>query len=80
MTSKSRPPCEVRAPQTFSTATIRGARLVGTPLRACAKAAGVPWDTMIGWLRVGRAYNAAEPAKRNPRHVAQGARARFTPA
>jgi site-specific DNA-cytosine methylase len=24
-------------------ATIRGARLVGTPLRACAKAAGVPW-------------------------------------
>jgi hypothetical protein len=54
-------------------ATIRGARLVGTPLRACAKAAGVPWDTMIGWLRVGRAYNAAEPAKRNPRHVAQAA-------
>lgn len=74
-------------------ATIRGARLVGTPLRACAKAAGVPWDTMIGWLRVGRAYNAAEPAKRNPRHVAQAAfaaeldragaqceSARFTPA
>ena len=54
-------------------ATIRGARLVGTPLRACAKAAGVPWDPMIGWLRVGRAYNAAEPAKRNPRHVAQAA-------
>ena len=54
-------------------ATIRGARLVGTPLRACAKAAGVPWDTMIGWLRVGRAYNAAAPADRNPRHVAQAA-------
>jgi hypothetical protein len=54
-------------------ATIRGARLVGTPLRACAKAAGVPWDTMIGWLRVGRAYNTAAPAERNPRHVAQGA-------
>lgn len=54
-------------------ATIRGARLVGTPLRTCAKAAGVPWDTMVGWLRVGRAYNAAAPEKRNPRHVAQAA-------
>ena len=54
-------------------ATIRGARLVGTPLRACARAAGVPWDTLIGWLRVGRAYNEAAPEKRNPRHAAQAA-------
>jgi len=28
---------------------------------------------MIGWLRVGRAYNAAAPSDRNPRHVAQAA-------
>jgi len=54
-------------------ATIRGARLVGTPLRACARTAGVPWDTLIGWLRVGRAYNEAAPEKRNPRHAAQAA-------
>ena len=54
-------------------AMIRGARLVGTPLRACARAAGVPWDTLIGWLRVGRAYNEAAPEKRNPRHAAQAA-------
>ena len=53
-------------------ATIRGARLVGTPLRACVKAAGVPWQTAMDWLRKGRAYNAAAPADRNPRHAAYG--------
>ena len=53
-------------------ATIRGARLVGTPLRACAKAAGVPWQTAMDWLRKGRAYNAAVPTERNPRHAALG--------
>lgn len=54
-------------------ATIRGARLVGTPLRACAKAAGVPWQTTMDWLRKGRAYNDAAPSERNPRHAALGA-------
>ena len=53
-------------------ATIRGARLVGTPLRACVKAAGVPWQTAMDWLRKGRAYNVAAPADRNPRHAAYG--------
>ena len=53
-------------------ATIRGARLVGTPLRACVKAAGVPWQTAMDWLRKGRAYNAAAPEKRNPAHAAYG--------
>jgi hypothetical protein len=53
-------------------ATIRGARLVGTPLRACVKAAGVPWQTAMDWLRKGRAYNAAVPTERNPRHAALG--------
>ena len=53
-------------------AMIRGARLVGTPLRSCARAAGVPWDTMIGWLRVGRAYNDAAAESRNPRHAIAG--------
>jgi hypothetical protein len=54
-------------------ATIRGARLVGTPLRACAKAAGVPWQTAMDWLRKGRAYNAAAPTERNPKHAGYGA-------
>jgi hypothetical protein len=53
-------------------ATIRGARLVGTPLRACVQAAGVPWQTAMDWLRKGRAYNAAAPADRNPRHAGYG--------
>ena len=53
-------------------ATIRGARLVGTPLRACVKAAGVPWQTAMDWLRKGRAYNAAAPTERNPKHGALG--------
>lgn len=53
-------------------ATIRGARLVGTPLRACVKAAGVPWQTAMDWLRKGRAYNAASPTERNPKHAALG--------
>ena len=53
-------------------ATIRGARLVGTPLRACVKAAGVPWQTAMDWLRKGRAYNAAAPEARNPAHSAYG--------
>ena len=54
-------------------ATIRGARLVGTPLRACVKAAGVPWQTAMDWLRKGRVYNAAAPADRIPRHAICGA-------
>ena len=54
-------------------ATIRGARLVGTPLRACVKAAGVPWQTAMDWLRKGRVYNAAAPADRIPRHAMYGA-------
>ena len=54
-------------------ATIRGARLVGTPLRACVKAAGVPWQTAMDWLRKGRVYNAAAPADRIPRHAIYGA-------
>ena len=53
-------------------ATIRGARLVGTPLRTCAKAAGVPWSTCCDWLAKGRAYNEAAPADRNARHAALG--------
>lgn len=53
-------------------ATIRGARLVGTPLRACVKAAGVPWQTAMDWLRKGRVYNAAAPSDRNPKHAALG--------
>ena len=35
-------------------AAILAARRVGAPLRACAKAAGVPWDTLIAWMRRGR--------------------------
>ena len=53
-------------------ATIRGARLVGTPLRTCAKAAGVPWSTCCDWLAKGRAYNEAAPADRIARHAALG--------
>jgi hypothetical protein len=34
---------------------IVGARRVGSPLRACAAAAGVPWITVAGWLKRGRA-------------------------
>ncbi len=54
-------------------ATIRGARLVGTRLRDSVKAAGVPWRTFCDWLKRGRAYNAAAPAERNPRHADLGA-------
>lgn len=36
-------------------AIITGARRVGAPLRQCAKAAGIPWETFCGWLRKGRA-------------------------
>ena len=53
-------------------ATIRGARLVGTPLRTCARAAGVPWSTCCDWLAKGRAYNEAAPADRIARHAALG--------
>ena len=53
-------------------ATIRGARLVGTPLRACVKAAGVPWQTAMDWLRKGRLYNSAAPSERNAKHAALG--------
>lgn len=53
-------------------ATIRGARLVGTPLRACVKAAGVPWRTVMDWLAKGRAYNNAKPSDRNLKHEALG--------
>jgi len=53
-------------------ATIRGARLVGTPLRACVKAAGVPWQTAMDWLRKGRVYNAAAPSERNAKHAPLG--------
>ena len=49
-------------------ATILGARLVGTPLRVCVKAAGVPWSTFCGWLTTGRAYNNADEAARNAKH------------
>jgi hypothetical protein len=49
-------------------ATILGARLVGTPLRVCVRAAGVPWSTFCGWLTAGRAYNAADEGKRNAKH------------
>ena len=45
-------------------ATILGARLVGTPLRVCVRAAGVPWSTFCGWLTTGRAYNAADEGAR----------------
>ena len=31
-----------------------GARRVGAPLRRCAQAAGVPWTTLMDWLRRGR--------------------------
>lgn len=44
-------------PLTFTpeiAATIIGARRVGAPLRQCAKAAGVKWETFCGWLRRGR--------------------------
>lgn len=54
-------------------ALIRGARLVGTPLRACAKAAGVPYRTLCDWLAAGRAYNDADPADRIKHHAALGA-------
>lgn len=54
-------------------AVIRGARLVGTPLRACAAAAGVPWPTMKDWLSCGRAYNAATDHMRSAKHAALGA-------
>lgn len=63
------------APTTFTpelAATIRGARLVGTRLRDCAKAAGVPWRTFCDWLAKGRAYNEAKPSERNPKHEALG--------
>lgn len=33
---------------------IIGARRVGSPLRSCAAAAGVPWITVAKWLRRGR--------------------------
>lgn len=44
-------------PLTFTpeiAAIIIGARRVGAPLRHCAKAAGVKWETFCGWLRRGR--------------------------
>jgi hypothetical protein len=34
---------------------IIGARRVGSPMRVCAAAAGVPWQTVVRWLRRGRA-------------------------
>ena len=49
-------------------ATILGARLVGTPLRVCVKAAGVPWSTFCGWLTTGRAYNSADESARIGKH------------
>jgi len=49
-------------------ATILGARLVGTPLRVCVRAAGVPWSTFCGWLTAGRAHNAADEGARNAKH------------
>lgn len=42
-------------------AALVAARRVGAPLRACAAAAGVPWPTMCGWLRRGRAEGATGP-------------------
>lgn len=43
-------------PSVIATAgpVIIGARRVGSPLRSCAAAAGVPWITVAKWLRRGR--------------------------
>lgn len=54
-------------------AVIRGARLVGTPLRTCAKAAGVPYATLCDWLAKGRAYNDAAVPDRDAKHAVLGA-------
>lgn len=57
---------------TEKAAAILGARRVGAKQDEAAKAAGVPPRTLDHWLKLGRAFNDAEPEERNRAHVALG--------